>query len=86
MSPEHVVTGSIHSYISSSDDECGARIITLPVFSVTQSITDIHNTCVSAYYMICMNTHLHTQSQILEWDPDCCAEEESKELTTVHST
>ena len=47
VSPEYDVTGSVHSYVSSSDDECVGRIVTLPVFSVTQSITDIHNTCVS---------------------------------------
>ena len=44
--PEDTTTGSIHSYISSSDDEVAARTIVLPVLSVTQSITDIHNTCV----------------------------------------
>ena len=44
--PEDATTGSIHSYISSSDDEVAARTIVLPVLSVTQSITDIHNTCV----------------------------------------
>ena len=52
MSPEYATTGSIHSYISSSDDECVGRIITLPVFSVTQSITDIHNTCVCALWFV----------------------------------
>lgn len=43
---EDTVDGSIHGYISSSDDECAGRIIVLPVLTVTQSITDIHNTCV----------------------------------------
>ena len=51
MSPaEYVTTGSIHSYISSGDDECAARIITPLAFSVMQSITDIHNTCVYVLY------------------------------------
>jgi len=47
---ETTATGSIHSYISSSDDECEGVTITLPVFSVMQSITDVHNTCVCALY------------------------------------
>ena len=43
MCPEYGATSSVHGYICSSDDECMARII-------TQSITDIDNTCVCILY------------------------------------
>ena len=48
MYPDYATAGSIYSYISSSDDECTGITIVLPVFSVIQSVTDIHNTCVCA--------------------------------------
>ena len=46
MYPEYTTVGRVHSYISSSDDECTGITIVLPVFSVMQSVTNIHNTCV----------------------------------------